>query len=125
MTKGMFALLLAGALVVPHVTPALGRRHPARVPHPVGAWSALSGHRAGDGAGSPAVGLSALPARFHPSLSHAFANACMAASRVGSNPCDCWPPPSRTEELIIHIQGMPLGVAPTSAIRPMHLLLQY
>ena len=24
MTKGMFALLLAGALVVPHVTPALG-----------------------------------------------------------------------------------------------------
>ena len=24
MTKGMFALLLAGALMVPHVTPALG-----------------------------------------------------------------------------------------------------
>jgi len=36
MTKGMFALLLAGALMVPHVTPALGtdstfgiRPHPA------------------------------------------------------------------------------------------------
>jgi peptidoglycan-N-acetylglucosamine deacetylase len=28
--------------------------------------------------------------------------------------CDRWPPPSRTEESIIHIQGMPLGVALTA-----------
>jgi hypothetical protein len=43
MTKGMFALLLAGALMVPHVTPALGTDGAAS--DVVGIWrGAISGH---------------------------------------------------------------------------------
>jgi len=34
MTKGMFALLLAGALTVPHVTPALGTNSTLGLGHP-------------------------------------------------------------------------------------------
>jgi hypothetical protein len=34
MTKGMFARLLAGALTVPHVTPALGTDSTLRLGHP-------------------------------------------------------------------------------------------
>ena len=34
MTKGMFALLLAGALTVPHVTPALGTDSTLGLGHP-------------------------------------------------------------------------------------------
>jgi hypothetical protein len=60
MTKGMFALLLAGALMVPHVTPALGtdstlgirappgsaskRRGIAASTHPLSRYVALVGY---------------------------------------------------------------------------------
>jgi hypothetical protein len=47
MTKGLFALLLAGTLMVPHITPALGDegtvglRVPGQHPSQAGSWEAL------------------------------------------------------------------------------------
>ena len=42
MTKGMFALLLAGALMVPHVTPALGTLGLGACPGPARKWPGLT-----------------------------------------------------------------------------------
>jgi hypothetical protein len=43
MTKGMFALLLAGALVVPHVTPALGTESTVGLRQPSGSQTNKGG----------------------------------------------------------------------------------